>query len=190
MDQPTPVPVFLDFEGVLRPTFNDGPFSSAKNLVEPLREARAMGLFPALVIASTYRLKYPWKDLAALLETHAPGIGEFICGCTPRGGDYVFSEEDAERQSKAPRLFEAMTWMRTRGAPLGWIAIDDTKELYGPNDAALPRELLLCDGAQGFTEADANKLREKFSAMATLRQSLAAAGTGQEAGASSQPAPR
>lgn len=175
MDQPTPVPIFLDFEGVLRPTSHDGPFFSARNMVEPLREARAMGLFPALVIASTYRLKYSWRDLAAMLEADAPGIQEFICGCTPRGGDHVFSEEDAERQSKAPRLFEAMTWMQSRGAPLGWIAIDDTKELYGQDDATLPRELLLCNGAQGFTKEDADKLREKFVAMAALRQSLATA---------------
>lgn len=174
MDQPTPVPIFLDFEGVLRPTFYEGPFFCAKNLVEPLLEAREMGLFPALVIASTYRLTHSWRDLAAMLDSHAPGIGQFICGCTPKGADQVVTLDESKRQAKAPRLFEAEKWMESRGAPLGWIAIDDSEELYGSNYGSLPPELILCDGNHGFTLADAANLRGRLCSLAALRQARAA----------------
>lgn len=160
------IPIFLDFEGVLRPAGDGGPFLSARLITPALIAARQAGVDFGLIVASTHRRERSWKELAEIVDSHAPGLGQFFAGANPHGPDCIDSEEDYDLHSRAPRLFESLRWMqaRPRQQASQWIAIDDTAEIYG-RDGILPSELMLIDGAKGFTKEDGTALLARLLPM-------------------------
>lgn len=167
------VPIFLDFEGVLRPAMHSGSFICAANLLHPLDRAEELGLDPYLIIASTYRLEYDWRALAGMLEREAPGLGRRIQGATPYASKFA-TDDEMESAGRAVRLLETREWLRRCKQPIGehWIAIDDSPSLY-ETSGSLPSQLIVCDGQSGFDGQKANELEARFEAIsAKLRQGL------------------
>jgi hypothetical protein len=163
-----PVPIFVDFEGVLRPAFSRvGGFPCAKALLEPLFEAIELGLSPCLIIASTYRLERHWRELAAIINHDAPGLGQFFAGATPHGPSVARLPDELMRFANAPRLFEAHKWLEPREAPFAWISIDDSPDLFAGPGADLPDQLLLCESERGFGSAEAAQLSERLRDIAS-----------------------
>jgi hypothetical protein len=167
MDPRFDIPVFLDFEGVLRPAFSSAGLTQARHALAPLLHAEALGLRPIVVIASTHRLEHSTSELADILESHAPGLGRFVKSSTPYAGRLRMSHEDHEAYLVAPRLFETSAWMRTRDQSFSsWIAIDDNEHIYRHPDTGTPPQLLLCDGRLGFTPSDGLDLSSRFERIA------------------------
>lgn len=167
MEPRADIPVFLDFEGVLRPAHTTAGLTQARHLVAPLRHAESLGLRPLLVISSTHRLDYHVEQLSQILESHAKGLGRFVAGSTPYAGRMRMADEDHEFYALAPRLFETRAWIASRPQPFpAWIAIDDNENIYQHPEMPLPPELLLCDGRHGFTPADADQLASRFDRIA------------------------
>ena len=168
------VPIFLDFEGVLRTAHSEqsSGFSLARNFIAPLTAAEALGLDPLLVIASTYRHQLSVSALAQLLESEAPGLGRFVVSATPVPSSMNLDREQRGAYYQAPRLYEVRTWLEHQGM-LGspWIAVDDSPSLYGP--AVVP-QLIVCDPLHGF---DAERARVLLERLRTIVPSLPPAPT-------------
>ena len=159
-----PVPIFTDFEGVLRPAFSHGgPFFCAKELLAPLEEALALGLSPCLIVASTHRLEFDWRELAKIIDRDAPGLGRFFAGATPYGPRAAQTPDEMLRYAEAPRLFEAEKWLEPRPAPFGWLCVDDSPELFGE---VAPPQLLLCQSHRGFGAPEAHELSKRLRELA------------------------
>lgn len=155
------IPVFLDFEGVLRPAGSRGSFTCAPILLEALLQAQALGARPLLVVASTHRIDYRCHELARFVDRDAPGIAAFFHDITPYGPRLIESDPEADHKAyeRATRLFETQAWLDDqRARPERWIAIDDTPSLYAPRFEPLPPELIVCPSDTGFGPEQARQL--------------------------------
>lgn len=167
------IPIFLDFEGVLRANGSTAEgFNMAANLVPPLVEAEALGLDPVLVVASTYRLDFGVEVLAQVLERQAPGLGRFVRGATPSPSELHMNREQQRLHAEAPRIFEVKEWLaREHILESHWIAIDDRADLYGqsPGQSACDplEQLLLCRGSVGFDAERASELGARLRRIAS-----------------------
>jgi hypothetical protein len=155
------VPLFLDFEGVLRPTGSRGSFICAPLLLEGLLQAQSQGVQALIVVASTHRINSRCHELARFVDRDAPGISSFFHDVTPHGPRLIDTDPNADSAAyeRAPRLFETQAWMSKQIArPNRWIAIDDTPTLYAPTPEPLPHELIVCPSDIGFGPDQARQL--------------------------------
>ena len=156
-----PLPVFLDFEGVLRPAGMQGDFICAAPLLEALEAAKKEGILVGLVVASTHRASYSWRELAGAIDRVAPGIGSYFIGANPFF-DQLETENEIKKFEEAPRYFESMSWLSDRRPSClesgSWVAIDDTPSIWGRQN--LPPQLLVCDSQYGFSKENISPLLE------------------------------
>ena len=118
------VVLFLDFDGVLHHFFPVAGAPDADNrhfAFVPAFEAavRACPCEVDIVIASTWRVKYP---LEAMRAYFSPDIAARIIGITPRVGSGM---------GPGGRLAEVRAWLEANGRQDDpWVAIDDFSEIY------------------------------------------------------------
>ena len=130
--------VFLDFDGVLHPfPCHYGVFFCQRAVLEKFF-GRPEYESAQFVITSTWRNHHP---LEALREWFGETFRQRIIGTTPKLD--VAWDGSREREIRA--------WLRQhRRAEEAWIALDDMQQFFEPEC----RNLFLCDGSTGLTEAD------------------------------------
>lgn len=146
--------LFLDFDGVLHP---EPCYDRSRLFCQlPLFEA-VLKDFPDvnIIISSTWRESLTLKELMAFFSDD---IGRRIVGVTPRFEDV----QDEESFGRYVRQDEIVAWMR-KNEPQNsehWIALDDKHWHFKPFE----KRLIKCANWKGFTEVEAEQLREKLLA--------------------------
>jgi hypothetical protein len=147
--------LFLDFDGVMHPDAaeQDQHFRCASRIEEVLRD------FPAVqvVISSSWREAYTLEQIRGFFS---PDIAARIHDVTPV---LVAAEMLPEALCSFMREGECLTWMklhRPEGTP--WIALDDQAWRFQP----MCPNLLLTDPKTGFTDENAQTLRQHLEAFA------------------------
>ena len=133
--------LFLDFDGVLHPTYfaGESPFSRAHLLEETL------ALFsPKIVISSSWRFTHNLEKLQKTIPNH---ISSLIIGAT---GQAVIG--------KHPRFAEIQNYLRGYGSA-DWKALDDSYWEF-PNPC--PR-LIRCNPNTGITDRQILELQQWLS---------------------------
>lgn len=139
--------LFLDFDGVLHPKGAGQPrFTRLGTFENCLRDPAMRGV--RVVISSTWRTAYSIEKLRGFFS---PDIAERIEGTTATLRTYRTEHERSEE-------IEAYAAKNQIGQ---WVALDDDLEGFA---RGLRARLVLCDGAIGFSDVDAAKLRKLVAA--------------------------
>lgn len=146
--------LFLDFDGVLHPEH----CHESKHFCRlPILEA-ALRQVPEtiVVITSTWRLDQSLEDLR---QRFSPGIANMIRDATPR---YCSLESVPNTLISYEREAECHAWLWSNNLPhCNWLAVDDRSWLYRP----FCKSLLLVDGRDGLTEANARQLVKRLQGL-------------------------
>jgi hypothetical protein len=132
--------LFLDFDGVLHPSFSEN-FFTRKDLLWSAIQNRP----PRIVVSSSWRFQHTLKKLKQLL---GPDIGQYVIGAT--GEAFI---------GKYARFEEINQWIHMHNCA-NWIILDDSRYEFPEN---LPY-LLLCDARIGLTQNTADQLQAWLAA--------------------------
>lgn len=134
---PSPVLLFLDFDGVLHHFFPMAGVSDEENQRFYYRPAfeqaiRELPVPVQIVVASTFRHKY---DIDQLRQFFSPDIARMIVGVTPSAdvARKILGIEDSGNGDNGPgtRQVEVEAWLKRAGREdHPWVAIDDFPTLY------------------------------------------------------------
>ena len=145
--------LFLDFDGVLHPQYEDQPVPAEVAFCHLPRFEAVMRDFPAveIVISSTWREQF---DLDALRAKFSPDIAARITGTTPLAVDALPPHMVEVRE------WEILTWLqRNHRQGEEWIALDDCAWQFKHHRD----QLVACTGYIGFDSRAESKLRAALS---------------------------
>lgn len=134
--------VFLDFDGVLRPT-GSAPYGFDRRCLQ--RFERLMREYPSakIVITSSWRLGMNLRELRSRFSAE---IAERIVGVTP-----VFEGDDGPDRHQ-----EILAYLKKQGQRNAlWVAIDDDRDRYGEGIS----NVVVTRADRGFDDAAADEFR-------------------------------